>query len=86
MPFYRRATKAAVLLTLTILTPVPASAAPPDDAYVAGYAAAVLAREFNLPAPSLRVRGGALTVAESDLASADRARVVTTLSRVPGVN
>jgi hypothetical protein len=86
MPCYLRATMAAVLLTLTILTPVPASAAPPDDAYVAGYAAAVLEREFNLPAPSLRVRGGALTVAESDLASADRARVVTTLSRVPGVN
>jgi len=47
-------------LLLTILTPIPASAAPPDDAYVAGYAAAVLEREFNLPAPSLRVRGGVL--------------------------
>ena len=44
MPFYLRATMAAVLLTLTILTPVPASAARPDDAYVAGYAAAVLER------------------------------------------
>ena len=86
MSFYLCATMAAVMLTLTILTPVPASAAPPDDAYVAGYAAAVLEREFNLPAPSLRVRGGALTVAESDLAGADRARVVTTLSRIPGVN
>ena len=86
MSFYLCATMAAVLLTLTILTPIPASAAPPDDAYVAGYAAAVLEREFNLPAPSLRVRGGALTVAESDLAGADRARVVTTLSRIPGVN
>ncbi len=86
MSFYLCATMAAVLLTLTILTPIPASAAPPDDAYVAGYAAAVLEREFNLPAPSLRVRGGVLTVAESDLAGADRARVVTTLSRIPGVN
>ena len=86
MSFYLCATMAAVMLTLTILTPVPASAAPPDDAYVAGYAAAVLEREFNLPAPSLRVRGGVLTVAESDLAGADRARVVTTLSRIPGVN
>ena len=85
MSFYRCATMAAALL-LTILTPIPASAAPPDDAYVAGYAAAVLEREFNLPAPSLRVRDGVLTVAESDLAGADRARVVTTLSRIPGVN
>jgi Protein of unknown function (DUF1207) len=86
MSFSPRSTMAAISLTLTMLTPVPASAAPPDDAYVAGYAAAVLEREFNLPAPSLRVRGGALTVAESDLAGADRALVVTTLSRIPGVN
>jgi len=85
MSFYLCATMAAALL-LTILTPIPASAAPSDDAYVAGYAAAVLEREFNLPAPSLRVRDGVLTVAESDLAGADRARVVTTLSRIPGVN
>jgi len=86
MSFSPRSTMAAISLTLTMLTSVPASAAPPDDAYVAGYAAAVLEREFNLPAPSLRVRGGALTVAESDLAGADRALVVTTLSRIPGVN
>src|SRR5713101_4298051 len=85
MSFYLCAPMAA-LLTLTILTPIPASAAPPDDAYVAGYAAAVLEREFNSPAPSLRVRDGVLTVAESDLAGADRARVVITLSRIPGVN
>src|SRR3989442_14044216 len=82
MSFYLCATMAAVLLRLIILTPFPAAAAPPDDSYVAGYAAAVLEREFNLPAPSLRVRGGVLTVAESDLAGADRARVVTTLSRI----
>src|SRR2546427_4284213 len=86
MSFYLCATMAAVMLRLIILTPFPAAAAPPDDSYVAGYAAAVLEREFNLPAPSLRVRGGVLTVAESDLAGADRARVVTTLSRIPGVN
>ena len=86
MSFSLRSTMAAISLTLTMLTPVPASAAPPDDAYVAGYAAAVLEREFNLPAPSLRVRGGVLTVAESDLGGGDRARVVSTLSRIPGVN
>ncbi len=86
MSFYLCATMSAVMLTLTLWTPVPASAAPPDDAYVAGYAAAVLEREFNLSVPSLRVRGGALTVAESDLAGADRALLVTTLSRIPGVN
>src|SRR3989442_10304916 len=86
MSFYPCATMAAVMLSVTILTPAPAPAAQSDDAYVAGYAAAVLEREFNLPAPSLRVRGGALTVAESDLAGGDRARVVTTLSRIPGLN
>ncbi len=72
MSFYLCATMAAAVL-LTILTPIPASAAPPDDVYVAGYAAAVLEREFNLPAPSLRVRGGVLMVAEFDFVGADRA-------------
>jgi Protein of unknown function (DUF1207) len=85
MSFHIRVTLAAVSLQLALSATAPAFAAPPDDAYVAGYAAAVLEREFALPAPSLRVRGGALTVAESDLGEADHARVIATLSRIPGV-
>jgi hypothetical protein len=55
-----------------------------EDAYVAGYAAAVLERELKLSAPSLRVENGVVTIAASDLGGADRAAVIETLSRVPG--
>jgi hypothetical protein len=81
----RLGTTASVLLALSLLTPAPTLAATPDDAYLTGYAAAVLAREFDLPARSLRVQGGAVTVTESDLTGTDRERVMTTLSRIPGV-
>ena len=41
-----RGTTASMLLALSLLTPAPTLAATPDDAYLTGYAAAVLAREF----------------------------------------
>src|SRR5262249_27756636 len=70
---------------LALLAVPPAAAAPGDDSYIAGYAAAVLEREFSLSAPSLRVQNGVLSVAAADLASADRARVVAQLEKIPGV-
>jgi len=72
-------------LTLALLAVSPAAAAPGDDSYIAGYAAAVLEREFSLSAPSLRVQNGVLSVAAADLATADRARVVAQLEKIPGV-
>lgn len=53
---------------LVLGTSPSAGAVATDDAYAAGYAAAVLEREFRVAAPSLRVRDGVLTVAASDLA------------------
>ena len=64
-------TTCRVLLLMLLLAPA-AGAAPTDDAFIAGYAAAVLEREFALTAPSLRVQGGVITLAASDLATADR--------------
>ncbi len=61
------------------------SAVAADDAYTAGYAAAILEREFRVTAPSLTVRDGVLTVAGSDLAGADRPAVEASLSRIRGV-
>lgn len=60
-------------------------AAASDDAFVAGYATAVLEREFNVRAPSLRVTEGRVTLTAGDLAGADREKVVQSLSRIPGV-
>jgi len=60
-------------------------AAASDDAFVAGYATAVLEREFNVRAPSLRVKEGVITVTAEDLAGADREEVLRRLSGIRGV-
>lgn len=60
-------------------------AAASDDAFVAGYATAVLEREFNVRAPSLRVKEGVITVTAEDLAGADREEVLRSLSSIRGV-
>lgn len=75
----------AVLLLLLASSPLVAAAAERDDGYVSGYAAAVLEREFQRPAPSLRVREGVVTIDATDLQGVDRATVVAALSRVRGV-
>jgi Protein of unknown function (DUF1207) len=74
-----------LVLLLAFLAVGRAAAAPVDDSFIAGYAAAVLEREFSLTAPSLRVQNGVLSVSAAELASADRARVVAQLERIPGV-
>jgi Protein of unknown function (DUF1207) len=61
------------------------TAAASEDAFIAGYATAVLERDFKVRAPSLRVTEGLLTVAEQDLAGADREEVLRTLSGIRGV-
>ena len=62
-----------------------AAAAPSEDAFIAGYAAAVLERDFSLTASTLRVQDGVITLSASDLAAADRARVVAQLEQIRGV-
>src|SRR5690242_4808579 len=63
-----------------------AAAAPaPDDPYVAGYAGAVLEREFKVSRRAVSVDNGVLTLDAVQLAGADRARILTTLSALPGV-
>jgi hypothetical protein len=59
-------------------------AAAVDDAFVAGYATAVLERDFNLHAPSLQVKDGLITVTAEDLGGADRDEVLKKLSSIRG--
>lgn len=73
-----------LLLLLVLLTSVPVSAEP-TDAWIEGYAAAVLERERGRPALSLRVRDGVVTLSADDLAGTDRARVVDALRGIRGV-
>jgi uncharacterized protein DUF1207 len=73
----------ALVLTLAAASIV--VAAPADDGYLEGYAAAILQREFSVTAPSLRVRQGVLTIDAADLASVDQTAVMAQLERIPGV-
>jgi hypothetical protein len=73
-----------VLLVAGFLHAAKAVAAPRDDGYVSGYAAAMLERDFRLPAPSLRVQDGVISIDATDLGDADRAAVVSALSRIRG--
>jgi len=77
--------RSCLVVMLLVLTAARALAAPGDDSYIAGYAAAVLEREFSLTAPSLKVENGVVTIAAADIAGADRARVVGELERIRGV-
>jgi hypothetical protein len=62
-----------------------ADAAPPADAWLEGYAAAVLKSRFDLTAPSLRVAGGVITVSATDLGGVDPGQVQAALQEIPGV-
>ena len=81
----RSAIGVMVMLTLLLGRALSAGAVATDDAYMAGYAAAVLEREFRVTAPSLTVRDGVMTLAGSDLGGADQSTVVAALSRIRGV-
>jgi hypothetical protein len=75
-----------LLLLLAVLAAAvaPAGAATDGDAYLAGYAAAVLERELRLDA-RVEARDGVLTVHVGPLAQEDRARLVSTLGAIAGV-
>ena len=78
---------ALVVPTLWLLTAAPAPAAPaPDDPYVAGYAGAVLEREFKVSRRAVTVDNGVLTLDAAQLAGADRGRILATLAALPGVS
>jgi hypothetical protein len=61
------------------------AAAPPANAWLEGYAAAVLERELGLTVPSLRATEGVITLSASDLGGVDRMRVFSALRALRGV-
>ena len=79
----RRVARILALLALLALA-APAAAAPPD-AWLEGYAAAVLERDLGLTVPSLRATQGIITLSGADLISADRVRVLSALRAIRGV-
>lgn len=62
-----------------------AIAGPTEDAYVAGYATAVLERQLEITASRVTVKDGVVTVEVRDLASSNREKIVAALSKIAGV-
>lgn len=62
-----------------------AATAPDDDSFIAGYAAAILEREFALTGVNLRVAKGIVFVHALDLLGRDKDKVVASLTRIRGV-
>ena len=58
---------------------------PADDRFLAGYATAVLARDFAMPARGLTVVGGALRYEVPALGSRERERLERALRAIPGL-
>ncbi|MEW6110158.1 MAG: DUF1207 domain-containing protein [Nitrospirota bacterium] len=56
-----------------------------DDSFIAGYATAVLEREFNLKVPSLSVTDGIIVLYEEDIKGAEHDKVISVLSGINGV-
>jgi len=76
----------ACLCLLSILVfPALTSAQGVDDRYIAGYASAVLEREFRIPDATLVVQNGRMTVYVEDLSGEDINKVKTALGRIRGV-
>ncbi len=72
--------------TLALAFALLAQAEPdPDDGFIAGYATAVLERDFDARV-RVEVRHGVVTVPAGAVKARDRDRAVAALSRIPGVN
>ena len=75
----------ALASVLTVLGAAAAVAAPADDAYLRGYATALLEQTLGLRAPAISVDGGVVRLSASAIGATDRGRVLTALQRIPGV-
>jgi hypothetical protein len=76
-------------LTLSVLGMMalasPALAGPAEDAYVAGYVAAVLERQMDVKGSKITVKDGVVTVEMAGLPASDKEKIVSTLSTIAGV-
>lgn len=82
----RTARPLLVALTLAIAAYVnPGAAGEPDDAYIAGYVAAILDREFQVGGLQPRVLDGVVTLSVGKLTPGERDQLKNALAGVPGV-
>ncbi len=88
MNFIRVSFPASILVSLLTLASPSLGAVPPNasDAYVAGYVAAVLEREFRLTGPVFEVQNGVVSLYTGDLSEARQDKIASILARVRGVS
>jgi uncharacterized protein DUF1207 len=86
-PGPRRARAHGLTLGLWVIVAAaaPALAGPAEDAYVAGYATAVLERQMDVKGSKITVKDGVVTVEVAGLSGSDRERLIATLSTIAGV-
>lgn len=77
---------AVLALLVTLFAPgVGARAAPDEDAFVAGYATAILSREFGLEGARVSVVHGVVRVEARRIPGAEREKLEAVLGGIPGV-
>lgn len=64
---------------------VPQSQTDTEDSYIAGYAAAILERDFRVSSGAVRVQQGVIIVNAPNLVGAQQQKIVETLSTIRGV-
>jgi hypothetical protein len=70
---------------LSVRLALAATAPAPDDAYITGYVAAVLEREFRISEPSFDVNGGVVTVYAGALNDVQQDKIASILAGIRGV-
>jgi hypothetical protein len=78
------ATSGMALVFCLVFGIVPATIAA-DDSYIAGYAAAVLEHEFNVPGAIVQVHEGVVILTADSLGKVDRQKVIAALEKISGV-
>jgi hypothetical protein len=72
-------------VALLLAAAAPAAAGVAEDAYLVGYATAVLERQLEIRASRITARDGVVTIETPKLATSVRERIVAALSSLPGV-
>ena len=73
------------LVAILVVGEGSAIAGPTEDAYVVGYATAVLERQLEITGSKVTVKDGVVTVEVRDLASSNREKIAAALSKIVGV-
>ena len=74
------------LLFFGVLFPGIALATPASDEFIRGYATAILQRDFQVTAETLRVQSGVIYIQGLEATNDVRDRMKTSLSSIQGVN